>query len=62
MGLINRIDGDFETSEVNFFEAQNFWQQGDQSRLNPFYGGCLYKTGAVCLDQGKTEAAMSVFS
>lgn len=26
----------------------------------PFNAGCIYKTGVVCLDQGKVEAAMYV--
>lgn len=43
-------------------EAQNLWMKGDQTRLNPFYAGCLYKTGVVCLDQGKVEAAVCVNS
>ncbi|KAI0545208.1 pfs domain-containing protein [Xylaria curta] len=58
MGLIDRKEGNLEASEANLVEAQNFWRQGDQARLHPFYGGCLYKTGAVCLDEGKTEAAV----
>ncbi|EKJ79604.1 hypothetical protein FPSE_00289 [Fusarium pseudograminearum CS3096] len=58
MGLINRSEGDFKTSEENFIDAQNVWRQGDKARLNPFYGGCAYKAGAVCLDQGKTKAAI----
>ncbi|RGP66019.1 tetratricopeptidelike helical [Fusarium sporotrichioides] len=57
-GLINRSEGYLEASEENFIDAQNVWRQGDKARLNPFYGGCAYKAGAVCLDQGKTKAAI----
>lgn len=38
------------------------WTKGDQTRLHPFNGTCLYKTGLVCLDQGKVEAAVCVDS
>lgn len=38
------------------------WTKGDQTRLHPFNGTCLYKTGFVCLDQGKVEAAVCVNS
>lgn len=41
-------------------EAQNMWFKGDQTRFHPFNAGCIYKTGVVCLDQGKVEAAMYV--
>lgn len=41
-------------------EAQNLWFKGDQIRLHLFNAGCIYKTGVVCLDQGKVEAAMYV--
>jgi hypothetical protein len=58
LGLINRIEEDFAAAEANFLETQNAWRQRDQARLNPFYGGCIDKTGVVCLDQGKTEAAV----
>ncbi|KAM0511973.1 hypothetical protein ACHAPE_009329 [Trichoderma viride] len=34
------------------------WFKGDQIRLHPFNAGCIYKTGVVCLDQGKVEAAI----
>lgn len=43
-------------------EAQNLWMRGDQTRLHPFHAACIYKTGVVCLDQGKVEAAMCVIS
>lgn len=43
-------------------KAQNMWTKGDQTRLHPFNGTCLYKTGLVCLDQGKVEAAVCVDS
>lgn len=36
------------------------WLKGDQTRLHPFNAGCIYKTGVVCLDQGKVEAAVYV--
>ncbi|KAI0102845.1 hypothetical protein GGR51DRAFT_562299 [Nemania sp. FL0031] len=58
MGLINRNEGDLEAAEASFIEAQSFWHKGDQDRLNPFSGGCAYKIGVVCLDQGKTDAAV----
>ncbi|KAJ2993997.1 hypothetical protein NUW58_g1673 [Xylaria curta] len=58
LGLIQRKEGNLEASEASLIEAQNLWRRGDQARLNPFYGGCVYKTGVVCLDQGKTEAAV----
>ncbi|KAE8340509.1 hypothetical protein BDV24DRAFT_164242 [Aspergillus arachidicola] len=31
---------------------------GDQTKLHPFNAACLYKTGVVCLDQRKVEAAI----
>lgn len=37
------------------------WFKGDQTRFHPFNAGCIYKTGVVCLDQGKVEAAVYVF-
>lgn len=27
-------------------------------RMHPFYAACIYKTGVMCLEQGKVEAAM----
>ncbi|OBT61237.1 hypothetical protein VE03_09669 [Pseudogymnoascus sp. 23342-1-I1] len=57
LGILERREGRSELAEANFMEAQNLWRKGDQTRLHPFNGGCLYKIGVVCLDQGKVEAA-----
>ncbi|KAI4681756.1 uncharacterized protein J4E84_007351 [Alternaria hordeiaustralica] len=58
LGLIDRREGKFESAEATFIEAQNLWLKGDLKELHPFNGACMYKTGAVCLDQGKVEAAI----
>ncbi|KAL7929497.1 P-loop containing nucleoside triphosphate hydrolase protein [Trichoderma chlorosporum] len=57
-GTLDRRRNKPETAEANFMEAQNMWCKGDQTRFHPFNGGCIYKTGVVCLDQGKVEAAI----
>lgn len=36
------------------------WFKGDQTRLHPFNAPCIYRTGVVCLDQRKVEAAVYV--
>ncbi len=58
MATLERRQHKFESAEAQFIEAQNSWLKGDQARLHPFNGGCMYKIGACCLDQGKVEAAM----
>ncbi|KAF2688084.1 hypothetical protein K458DRAFT_295015, partial [Lentithecium fluviatile CBS 122367] len=58
LGILERRKGRPEAAEANFMEAQNMWFKGDQTRLHPFNAGCVYKTGAVCLDQSKVEAAV----
>jgi len=60
LGILERRNGRPEAAEANFIEAQNMWFKGDQNRLHPFNAGCIYKTGVVCLDQGKLEAAVYV--
>jgi hypothetical protein len=60
LGLLERRRNRPEAAEASFIEAQNLWLKGDQTRLHPFNAGCLYKTGVVCLDQGKVEAAVYV--
>ncbi|KAH0553214.1 hypothetical protein GP486_006614, partial [Trichoglossum hirsutum] len=57
-GTLERRQCKFESAEAHFIEAQNSWLEGDQTRLHPFNGGCMYKIGACCLDQGKVEAAI----
>ncbi|KAK1826926.1 NB-ARC [Podospora conica] len=57
-GLLHRRAKKPEAAKASFMEAQNMWLKGDQTRLHPFYAGCLYKTGVVCLDQGKVDAAV----
>lgn len=59
-GVLHRRGSKPEAAEASFMEAQNLWMKGDQTRLHPFYAGCLYKTGVVCLDQGKVGAAVCV--
>lgn len=59
-GILDRRRNRPEAAEASFMEAQNMWFKGDQTRLHPFNAGCIYKTGVVCLDQGKVEAAMYV--
>ncbi|OAQ97307.1 hypothetical protein LLEC1_00074, partial [Akanthomyces lecanii] len=55
---IQRKANRLEAAEASFIEAQNLWLRGDHTKLHPFYAGCIYKTGVVCLDQGKIEAAV----
>ncbi|KAL3437123.1 hypothetical protein BDV09DRAFT_163834 [Aspergillus tetrazonus] len=57
-GTLQRRTNKPEAAEASFIEAQNYWFKGDQTRLHPFNAGCVYKTGVVCLDQGKVEAAV----
>ncbi|KAL6695359.1 pfs domain-containing protein [Trichoderma pleuroticola] len=57
-GILERCRNRPEAAEANFMEAQNMWFKGDQTRFHPFNAGCIYKTGVVCLDQGKVEAAI----
>ncbi|PNP48425.1 hypothetical protein TGAMA5MH_00463 [Trichoderma gamsii] len=57
-GILDRRRNRLEAAEASFMEAQNMWFKGDQTRLHPFNAGCIYKTGVVCLDQGKVEAAI----
>ncbi|GAW14062.1 hypothetical protein ANO14919_034540 [Xylariales sp. No.14919] len=57
-GVLERRRKRSEAAEANFMEAQNMWFKGDQTRLHPFNAGCIYKTGVVCLEQGKVEAAI----
>ncbi|PKK40991.1 hypothetical protein CI102_14883 [Trichoderma harzianum] len=57
-GILERRRNRPEAAEANFMEAQNMWFKGDQTRFHPFNAGCIYKTGVVCLDQGKVEAAI----
>lgn len=45
------------SAEESFRKAASSWMKDDK-RLHPFYGGCMYKIGACCLEQGKTEEAM----
>lgn len=52
-GILEYRRDNFEAAEVHFMEAQNMWFHGGQTRLYPFNAGCMYKTGVVCLDQGK---------
>lgn len=54
---LNRQLNKPEDAESNFMEAQNLWMRGDQTRLHPYYAGCVYMTAVVCLRQGKVEAA-----
>ncbi|KAJ8131316.1 hypothetical protein O1611_g2307 [Lasiodiplodia mahajangana] len=58
MGLINRKQGDLEAAEANLIKARDFWSPEEQDKSNPFYGGCVYKAGVVCLDRGNKEAAV----
>jgi hypothetical protein len=51
LGLIERRERTLELAEARFIEAQNLWLKGDHTRLHPFNAACMYKTGAVCLDQ-----------
>ncbi|KAF1961988.1 hypothetical protein CC80DRAFT_522601 [Byssothecium circinans] len=55
---LQRRDKKLEAAEANAHEAQNLWLKGDQSRLHPFNGACMYKIGVLSLDQGKVEAAI----
>ncbi|KAK4039380.1 hypothetical protein C8A01DRAFT_36677 [Parachaetomium inaequale] len=57
-GLFYRLQNDFESAERYYLEAQNAWLTGDQTRLHPFNGGCMYNLGVSCLLQGKVEAAI----
>ncbi|KAK4060264.1 uncharacterized protein Triagg1_10814 [Trichoderma aggressivum f. europaeum] len=57
-GILERRRNRPEAAEANFMEAQNIWFKGDQTRFHPFNAGCIYKTGVVCLDRGKVEAAI----
>ncbi|KAI7781720.1 hypothetical protein LA080_014486 [Diaporthe eres] len=58
LAKIDQREGNLESAEARFIEAQNVWLQGDHTRLHPFNGGCMYHIGVTCLEQGKTEAAV----
>ncbi|KAK6507665.1 hypothetical protein TWF481_006087 [Arthrobotrys musiformis] len=58
LGVLERRERNSEVAEAHFIEAQNLWLKGDQTRLHPFNGGCMYKMGVCCLEQGKVEAAI----
>ncbi|QKX54573.1 uncharacterized protein TRUGW13939_01660 [Talaromyces rugulosus] len=57
-GLLERRQHNFQSAEAYFKKAQGLWLKGDLKRLHPFNGGCMYKIGACCLDQGKVAAAI----
>ncbi|UKZ73821.1 hypothetical protein TrVFT333_001474 [Trichoderma virens FT-333] len=57
-GILERRRNRPAAAEASFMEAQNMWSKGGQARFHPFNAGCIYKTGVVCLDQGKVEAAI----
>lgn len=57
LGSLERRRHRPEAAEAHFMEAQNMWFKGGLT-LHPFNAGCIYKTGVVCLDQGKLEAAV----
>jgi hypothetical protein len=58
-GTLHRRKGKPEAAEASFMEAQNMWMGAGQIiRMHPFYAACIYKTGVVCLEQTKVEAAM----
>ncbi|KAJ6084951.1 hypothetical protein N7499_004580 [Penicillium canescens] len=58
LAMISKREGNLENAEAQFIDSQNVWLLGDHTRRHPFNGGCLYKIGLCCLDQGKTEAAV----
>lgn len=58
MGVYHHSLEQFQLAEKHFLQAQNTWLKGDQTRLHPFNGGCMYRIGLSCLCQGKIEAAM----
>lgn len=57
-GTLKGFQGRREEAEMSFIEAHNTWIEGDQPELHPFNGGCLFRIGVCCLDQGKVDAAM----
>ncbi|KAK0609966.1 Tetratricopeptide-like helical [Bombardia bombarda] len=59
IGVFDLHRKDFESAEQHFSAARQAWLKGDQTRLHPFYGACLYKLGVVYLSQGKVEAAIN---
>lgn len=58
LGTLERYENRHEAAEASFLEAQSLWYKGDQIKLHRFNAACIYKTGVVCLDQGKVGAAM----
>ncbi|KAI0384927.1 hypothetical protein F5Y04DRAFT_276993 [Hypomontagnella monticulosa] len=58
LATLERRQKKFESAEAHYMDAQNVWLKGDQTRLHPFNGACMYKIGVCCLDQGKVEAAI----
>ncbi|KAK0609961.1 hypothetical protein B0T17DRAFT_593821 [Bombardia bombarda] len=58
IGVLHERQNDFESAEQYYLEAQNAWLDSEQTRLHPFNGACMYRTGAVCLKQAKIEAAI----
>ncbi|KAH8703633.1 pfs domain-containing protein [Talaromyces proteolyticus] len=58
LGKLERRQRNFQTAEEHFLKAHNSWVEGDRKRAHPFVGGCMYKIGACCLDQGKVQAAI----
>ncbi|KAH8423758.1 tetratricopeptide repeat protein [Aspergillus melleus] len=58
LATLEQRERNFEMAELYFITAKRSWLSDEQSRLHPFHGGCLYKIGACCLDQGKVQAAI----
>ncbi|OAQ95981.1 hypothetical protein LLEC1_02850 [Akanthomyces lecanii] len=58
MATLWRRQGNWETAETFYIKAQNTWLKGDQTRLHPFNGGCMYRMGVCCLEQSRSEAAI----
>jgi hypothetical protein len=55
---MSRRQRNYQSAEASFREADISWMKGDEKRLHPFYGACIYKIGVCCLDQGKVPEAM----
>jgi hypothetical protein len=58
LGTLDRREGNAESAEAQFIEAQNLWLKGDLARTDHFNGACMHRMGCCALDQGKVEAAM----
>ncbi|KAK6000668.1 hypothetical protein QM012_003393 [Aureobasidium pullulans] len=57
-GVVQTFRENFVEAEILFTKARDGWLEGDQTRLHPFNGGCMYRLGCVALQCGKVDAAV----